>query len=178
MARLQMDNETAVPADVGRDPTEIHRLLHAASMESPSPRIAYSDSQEHHWDATGWFAGTLGGSCWLACSAVALAWQGKALAGVSCASWMIAIGTSLWLWRRRDRIAVFPARIALLAVLSLVMPLVWYTSWDTPTDNIMPSLYWIRSVRGIAATSIFPLVITCLLIGECFPFAKPSQNRG
>ena len=148
-------------------------------MESPLSHNAYSNSQKHHWDATGWFTGALGASCWLAGSAFALAWQGHfALAAISCASWMVAIGGSVWLWRRRDRIGVFQARIAFFAVLSVVMPLVWYTSWDMPTDNVMPSLYWLRSIRGIAATSIFPFVIACLLISACFPSTKPLENHG
>jgi hypothetical protein len=137
-----------------------------------------SIASNDHWDATGWFVGVLGASCWFVLSAVALAWRGQlALACVSCASWAIAIGASVWLWRLRDRIAVFPARIVLFIVLSLVMPLVWYTSWDTPTDTIMPSLYWIRGVRGIAASSIFPLITICLLVGKCYSFAKPFSER-
>ena len=146
-------------------------------MNPSSHSILNSSTQNDHWDTTGWFLGALGASCWFVGSAIALAWRGQlALASISLSSWMIAIGTSIWLWRVRDRIGVFSARIVLMFVLSLVMPLVWYTSWDRPIDA-MPSLYWIRTITGIAASSIYPLIIICLLADKCYSFAKPSRSR-
>ena len=147
-------------------------------MNPSSHSILNSSTQNDHWDTTGWFLGALGASCWFVGSAIALAWRGQlALASISLSSWMIAIGTSIWLWRVRDRIGVFSARIVLMFVLSLVMPLVWYTSWDAPTDTIMPSLSWMRSALGLAASSIFPLITICLLVGRCCSLTKPLLKR-
>lgn len=139
--------------------------------------ILNSSTQDDHWDTTGWFIGALGASCWFVGSATALAWRGQfALASISLSSWIIAIGTSIWLWRVRDRIGVFSARIVLMFVLTLVMPLVWYTSWDRPIGTLR-SLDWIRNVSGIAASSLFPLIIIGMLAEKRYSFANPSQSR-
>lgn len=122
-------------------------------------------SQTSQWNAAEWFGTAVGGSSWLLCSATALTWQGhSSLAVISCASWLIAMGTSIWLWHRRDWITPFVARLLFLASLSLLMPVVWYSSWDAPTDTIMPSLHWTRGVRGIAATMMCPLIIAVMCV--------------
>ncbi len=72
------------------------------------------------WNAGGWFGGQIGGSCWLLVAAVLYAVMGLytvALAVGGCFLAANIVGTMLW--RRRFRMAPYPAMQLLVLVLFL-----------------------------------------------------------
>ena len=135
-------------------------------MNQPPTRIARTGSGRIQWEL-GWLAGTIGGVSWLAVGSIVLAWNGHTFeSAVSASSWFFIVGLAYWLWRRRDRVDPFDAIVVVLIAFSVVMPIVWFTCWDIPTDARVPSLYWIRALRSAAACTMAPLILLCLVISE------------
>ena len=130
--------------------------------------IARAGTGQLQWDPSGWFGGIIGGSSWLAFGAVVLAWKGQLFASaVSATSWLLVIALACWLWSNRDRVAPFHAFAGVMLLLSMVMPIVWFICWDVHTDQILPSLHWVRTVRSAGACSICPLILLCFFVREC-----------
>jgi hypothetical protein len=129
------------------------------------------------WDSGGWFGGIIGGSSWLLFGALALLWQGElASSFVSGASCLLVLSLAGWLWVRRDRIDPFHGLACVLILLSVLMPIVWFVCWDIPTDQPMPSLYWIRGVRSAAACLIAPVILACFFARERIFKSKPCAG--
>lgn len=120
------------------------------------------------WGRGEWFGLFIGGTSWFAYGVVVLAWQGRPFeATVSAMSWILVIALACWLWSYRDRVAPFHAFACVMLLLSLVTPIVWFACWDAPTDQLLPSLHWVRTVSATAACSIFPLILLCFFVREC-----------
>ena len=153
--------------------------LERIDMNDSSNRTAMIGTRKFQWSFGGWFGSSIGGTCWLAGSAVALAWRGDHhLATISALSWFTMLAASIWLWSQRDRVAPFRAYAIFLALFSLVMPIVWFTCWDSPTDDIIPSLYWVRWTSATAACTMAPFALLGFTIGEYITHpTTPKENR-
>ena len=153
--------------------------LERIGMNDRSNRTAIIGARKFQWSFGGWFGSSIGGTCWLACSAVALVWRGDhLLATISALSWLAMLAASIWLWSQRNRVAPFRANAIFLGLFSLVMPIVWFTCWDSPTGDIIPSLYWVRWASATAACLMAPFILLGFTIGEYMtPPKTPKENR-
>ena len=141
--------------------------LWTIAMTRQEPKSIRRGIGKLQWEYSGWFGGTIGGSSWLAFGALVLLWQGHKFASfVSAASFLIVLSLACWLWARRDRVDPFHGLAYVLMLLSMLMPIVWFACWVTPTDQRVPSLYWIRGLRAAAACSIAPVILACLFVRE------------
>ena len=154
-----------------------HRKLGRYPVSQKTIKKALAGPRRFQWNFAGWFGSTIGGTCWLAVSAIALAWMGKTdLFILSATSWLIMLALAAWLWLQRDKLYPFKALVIFLAVFSVVMPIVWFSSWDWPTNDMVPSLYWIRGFKAVSACSIAPLLMLGFSIGEYLTHPACATN--
>ena len=136
-------------------------------MNLHEDQIARRGKGKLQWESGGWFGGVIGGSSWLAFGSFVLLWQGKLVPSmVSGASWLLVLSLACWLWLRRDRVDPFHGLAYVLMLLSVLTPIVWFVCWDTPTDQTLPSLHWVRGFRSAAACSIAPVILACFFARE------------
>ena len=155
------------------------------AMKQQEPKITRRGIGKLQWEYGGWFGGIIAGSSWLAFGSLVLLWRGLPFASfVSGASFLIVLSLACWLWPLRDRVDPFHGLAYVLILLSVLMPIVWFVCWDTPTDQRVPSLYWIRGFRSAAACSIAPVILACFFVRERLLTASPdarvdsTQNGG
>ena len=120
------------------------------------------------WQAGGWFGSILGGSAWLIPTAVLLAMNHQSrLAVLPAACFALMVGLGTFLWFRRDRTPPFPALIGVLAVFSIVTPLVWFSVATYATPQSRAALNWPQQgLTGTLAALICPAIIAWLFVLE------------
>ena len=145
-------------------------------MNSNPTKVAIVGSRQFQWELAGWFGAAFGSTAWFLYGSIALAWQGDAIhSAISALAWLVLVVLSAHLWARRDRVAPFTALVVFLITASFLMPIVWYVGWDSPTDDLLASLYWIRGVRNLAACLIFPSALIAFTFRE---YATPTDEAG
>ena len=92
------------------------------------------------WSSQGWFGSLLGGTLWMLLAA------GTCLARQQRVPWVLllafgsSMGLGVWLWRRRDRIAPYPAVQILLAGLTVTATaalLYLRSSWGNEGQSLL-----------------------------------------
>lgn len=162
-----------------------HTFCEINDMNQDADMVGKSGAGRLRWGLDEWFGAILGGTSWFFFCAVVFVWKGQFFeATVSAISWMLVIALACWLWSYRDQVAPFHAFACVMLLLSLMMPIVWFICWDVPTDQRMPSLYWIRGARSAAACLIAPVILLCFFIREHFgshernPYVDEKQTGG
>jgi hypothetical protein len=115
-------------------------------------------SQPFRWNAGGWFGSQLGGTLWLLLLALLVFPKDALAASVVLACFAGANLVGIWLWRRRQRIAAYPAlqgMIAACGVASLIALAFLDSRPESP--GFAPSIpYWVLL--------IFPAVMVVFLL--------------
>jgi hypothetical protein len=92
------------------------RRMEAAEVDEPFARTGPGAFQ---WNAGGWFGSQVGGTAWLLSGVIQPPAPVPWLRGAWLAAFLLANAVGLALWWRRDRLAPFPATLALLATCGL-----------------------------------------------------------
>lgn len=137
-------------------------------MKNVNNKTVMLGPRRFQWQVGGWFGSVLGGLAWLLPTAVILALNGQShLAMLPAACFLVVSTLGALLWCRRDRLLPFPSLICVLAVFSVVTPLVWFSVSANATPVSLASLNWPQQgITAIVATLICPALIAWLCIGE------------
>lgn len=130
------------------------------------------------WNRAGWFGASLGSTAWMLVTAGFLIVQNQTLlALVPAIGFAVTLAASMMLWARRDRIYPFAALMALLTLLALTMPLVWFIVSSYGTATALALMNWPTSrAVAVGVAAIVPLSMLWLIFLErSAPTNRPFQ---
>lgn len=130
-------------------------------------KIVTSSAQGHfQWNAAAWFGSAFGASAWMAVASTLLAVYGAlrvALVPAACTTAVLVLAAVLW--RRRDRLAPFPAILILLAAVALANPIAWIAVSRFGPPEALGRMNWpAHGGWDLVVLLIAPLV----MVGFCF----------